>query len=394
VVPQRMSAGAKQNMKVLLVNSTLDPVAGGGTAERTYQMSRHLERIGIHCALLTLNLGLTPGRIASLRPSTVTALTCTVPRFYVFPVPEPRIRKLVLWADVVHLMGHWTMLNALVCNEARRQTKPYIVCPAGALQIYGRSRWLKATYNRIIGKRCIRKASAHVAVAPNELVQFAAYGVHLASVTLIPNGVDPDEFTSIDDAGFRQKFGLPDSPFVLFLGRLNPIKGPDLLLEAFSIIAAEHADVQLVFAGPDGGMLERLREAARLPALTKKIYFIGPIQGTDKSHAYHAACLLAIPSRHEAMSIVVIEAGICGTPVLITDQCGFDEIAAAGGGIVVPASAAGLADGLRILLKERSQLPVLGAKLRRFTQDRYLWSTIVQRYAQLFSKLLSPKANP
>jgi glycosyltransferase involved in cell wall biosynthesis len=87
------------------------------------------------------------------------------------------------------------------------------------------------------------------------------------------------------------------------------------------------------------------------------------------------------------MSIVVLEAGICGTPVLITDQCGFNELAASGGGMVVPASAAGLEEGLHEMLGSRSRLPGMGMHLREFTREHYLWEKIVGRYLQLFSQL-------
>jgi glycosyltransferase involved in cell wall biosynthesis len=374
-------------MKVLSVNATLDPVAGGGTAERTFQMSRHLALAGVECTVLTLDLGLTAARIADLRPSSVTALHCLMPRYFLFALPEPRIRALVRHADVVHLMGHWTLLNALVCSEARRLGKPYVMCPAGALPIFGRSRWLKLIYNRLAGLRCLREADACIAVAPNELDHFAAYGVAAERVTLIPNGVDPAEFADVDDTGFRHKFALPNAPFVLFLGRLDPIKGPDLLLEAFGNIALSHADVHMVFAGPDGGMLEALRAAAQRYAVAERTHFIGPIRGADKSRACHAACLLAIPSRQEAMSIVVLEAGICATPVLLTDRCGFDAVAATGGGMVVPATAAGLARGLDDLLRDRAQLPVMGESLSRYTRGHYLWDTMVHRYLRLFARL-------
>lgn len=374
-------------MKILCVNATLDPIAGGGTAERTFQMVRHLAQAGVQCEVLTLDIGLTPERVAALHPSNVTALHCIWPRYFIFSLPESRISRLVREADVIHVMGHWTLLNALVCREARRQAKPYVVCPAGALPIYGRSRWLKRTYNRLTGLRGIREAAGFVAVSRNELEHYAAYGVAADQVTLIPNGIEPAEFTSVDDAAFRQKFVLPNARFVLFLGRLDPIKGPDLLLEAFADISARHPTIHLVFAGPDGGMLEALRSSSCSNMLMDRVHFIGPVRGKDKSHAYHAASLLAIPSRQEAMSIVVLEGGICGIPVLITDRCGFNEIAASGGGMVVPATSAGLAEGLNKLLENSAQLPAMGAKLRRFIIEGFLWSSVVNRYLRLFGKI-------
>lgn len=375
------------HMKILSVNAVLDPVLGGGTAERTFQMSRFLARADVDCTVLTLDLGLGAERLAALHPAKSCVLHCTLPRFYLFSLPKPQIEALVREADVVHLMGHWTLLNAVVARECRRQNKPYAVCPAGALPIYGRSRWLKKLYNLLAGKQLIRRAAACIAIARNELEHYAEYGISADRVTMIPNGIDAAEFGDADDAAFRGKFGLPDAPFVLFLGRLAPIKGPDLLLEAYLGIAAAYPDVHLVVAGPDGGMLETLQARAAATGIADRIHFIGAVSGADKSRAYHAATLLAIPSRQEAMSIVVLEAGICGTPVLITDRCGFDELVDAGGGQVVKASVEGLQAGLAEMLSTREKLPAMGSALRLFTQDNYLWASIVKQYVALFEKL-------
>ena len=93
-------------------------------------------------------------------------------------------------------------------------------------------------------------------------------------------------------------------------------------------------------------MLNELRRMVEASDVRNRVHFTGHIGGTEKSEAYRAADFLVIPSRQEAMSIVVLEAGITGTPVLITDQCGFDDVAAVAGGIVVAASVEGLQEGI------------------------------------------------
>jgi len=119
-------------MRILNVNATIDPVTGGGTAERTYQLSRCFVRQGAECSVLTLDVGITDERLKGLAGVEVTALRCLVPRFFVFPLPEPRIDALVNWADVVHLTGHWTLLNAAVYRAARRAGKPRVPCRRAA----------------------------------------------------------------------------------------------------------------------------------------------------------------------------------------------------------------------------------------------------------------------
>jgi glycosyltransferase involved in cell wall biosynthesis len=319
----------------------------------------------------------------------VTQLRCILQRYYVFPLPERRIAELVKWADIVHLIGHWTLLNAAVYRQASRAGKPYVLCPAGALPIFGRSPILKAIYNKMIGVRIVREASACIAITDKERPDLHAYGVDDDKIFKIPNGIDPEEFEAADPASFRRQFGLRDDPLILYVGRLHELKGPDLLLRAFIDARDKLKDHHLVFAGPDGGELQKLTSITAEANLTARVHFLGYISPKSKIDAYAAASLVAIPSRREAMSLVVLEAGICGTPVLISDQCGFDQIEEIGGGKVVSATAEGLREGLVALLTGPGRLHEMGARLAAFTRQNFLWESVVQRYKRLFEQLLA-----
>jgi glycosyltransferase involved in cell wall biosynthesis len=382
-------------LRVLNVNATLDPVSGGGTTERTFQLSRSMARAGTECAVLTLDGGLAPERMEALAGARVFALPLLWGRYYVPKVSLASLEKVrvaVEGSDVVHLMNHWTFLNAVVYLLARRLGKPYVVCPAGALPIYGRSRHLKAVYNRLVGYGIIRNAAGHVAITADEIPHFEAYGIKAGRVSVIPNGIDPSDYRAKDDAGFRQRYGLGGAPFILFVGRLNHIKGPDLLLKAFARAKYELPGHLLVFAGPDEGMLSELQKDVAGSMLGDRVRFVGYLGDEEKSRAYHAADLLVVPSRQEAMSIVALEAGICGTPVLLTDRCGFDEIGSAGGGRVVSASVEGLRAGLVELLEDPAGLTRMGENLRRLAQDRYTWNSAIEEYLKLYEHILGLRA--
>jgi len=286
-------------------------------------------------------------------------------------------------------MGHWTLINACVYLFARYFQKLYVVCPAGSLLIYGRSKLLKWLYNFIIGRRIIRDASGHIAISTNEITHFESYGIAPERVTVIPNGIDEDGFAVTDDPVFRSKYGLNESPFILFVGRLNTIKGPDLLLEAFGQLGQELKNCHLVFAGHDEGMLHDLRLMAARFSIQDRVHFVGYLGGDDKARAYRAAELVVVPSRQEAMSIVVLEAGISGKPVLLTDQCGFDEVARINGGRVVPPSVEGLKQGLLDMLDDSEKLRTMGRNLQQFVRDRFDWKVIVNDYIALYQKILS-----
>ena len=214
------------------------------------------------------------------------------------------------------------------------------------------------------------------------------YGVSLEGISIIPNGVNNDDFLADDVLDFRKKLDLEDISFFLFLGRLNVIKGPDLLLKAFYNIKNNLQDFHLSFVGPDDGMLSELKQMVDEYRLNDRIHFIGYLGGADKSNAYHAADLLVIPSRQEAMSIVVLEAGISGTPVLLTDQCGFNVIEKIDGGKVVQASVKGIELGLIEILRDKDRLNSMGSNLKQYTNENFTWDSIIGKYLTLFGQIL------
>lgn len=375
-------------MRVLSVNHLLDPSFGGGTAERTFQLCQHFSRAGIECVLLTLDIGVTEERRQMLAGVRIVTLPCVLRRFLVPRFSWRALKAEAEAADVVHIMGHWTLLNALVFLAAKSIGRPCVVCPAGALPIVGRSKFLKRLYNLVIGRRIMRHAAGHVAITRDEIPSFADYGVSSDRITIIPNGMPSDAPACRDSASFLARHGLGGRRFLLFLGRLAHIKGPDLLLEAFANVAEQLAGFDLVYAGPDGGMLRELQERAARHGIEARVHFIGYAGGNDKACALQCCELLVIPSRQEAMSIVVLEAGCYGKPVLLTDQCGFDELQEAGGGRVVNASVASIASALVELTGQPDEMPRMGARLEALVKRHYTWDQAVAKYRALFELAL------
>lgn len=377
-------------MKILFVNHLLDPVTGGGTAERTFQLARFLTKLDMESGILTLDIGDTGPYESLLTIEKIFKLPCINQRYYIHISWPFHIRRIVEEYDVVHLMGHWTLLNAMVAMICLRLKKPYVVCPAGSLKVGGRSRFLKIVYDILLGRRLIQKASAFIAVTEDEKADFFTYGIPETLISTIPNGIDPsqyqvDESTTIPFSHIHTTIG--DAPYVLFLGRLNQIKGPDLLLEAFISIATKYPDTHLVFAGPDSGMLDVLMGAANSSIASSKIHFLGYVGGKAKIDLLRHATCLVIPSRSEAMSLVVLEAGICLIPVIFTDRCGLDELAQAEAGYMVRAEASDIAQGLGHILSNPTRQRRLAKNLSVIIEHDYLWMIQAHKCRDIFQRL-------
>lgn len=278
-------------IKILHVNHLLDPVEGGGTAERTFQLSREIALQGNPCTILTLDIGYASARADGVANLQVVALPCLNQRFFVPKASQEHINKLVATHDIVQMFGNWTVLNAMVWRACRHQRKPFIFCPAGALPAFGRSQLLKKLYTRFVSRGIVRDAARGVCITQDECAHFINLGADAGRLVTIPNGIDPDQYHAPQPGegvpGLQGAFG--DAPFIFFLGRLNPIKGPDLLLDAFLAICAKWPQYHLVFGGPEGGMLHDLQERAASNQLADRVHFIGFVNGTTKASALNTA---------------------------------------------------------------------------------------------------------
>lgn len=372
-------------MKVLLGTLSLDAERGGGTAQRTRFLARYLTRAGASCQVIAMENG---DLASELRNEGIPVYTTGVLRIpYHLPLLNiAALDRLVQGADVLHLLGYWNLLSVALAWLAHRRGKPYALSAAGEFAgIHSRSR-VKHAFHALFGSRMIAGASAIITITPRERAQVIEwFGFPQQSVIVLPNGVEPLASNLTSDRR------LPEAPFVLFMGRLAPIKGPDLLIEAFAAIAQRHKDVTLVVAGPDWGLLDDLQKRCAALGLEERIAFTGYLDEPARCEAYQRSLLLVVPSREEAMSLVALEAGVLGRPVLLTDRCGFDQVAAIGGGLVVPATVEGLRDGLDTLLSKRAALGEMGAKLQTYVRWHYSWAALAR---QLLASLREMTTRP
>jgi len=121
---------------------------------------------------------------------------------------------------------------------------------------------------------------------------------------------------------FRKKYGLNNHKILLFLNRINRVKGLDLLLQSYTELAREINETMLVIVGPDDGYLETMNKLIEKFDITDNILYIGPLYGNEKIEAYVDADVYLLPSLFESFGNTVVESLMCGTPVVTTENCG------------------------------------------------------------------------
>ncbi|MGC2252538.1 MAG: glycosyltransferase, partial [Acidobacteriaceae bacterium] len=159
------------------------------------------------------------------------------------------------------------------------------------------------------------------------------------NAAVVPYGAEtpPGDPQQQVEAFYEACPGARERRFFLYLGRIHPKKGCDLLIDAFLAIAAGAPDVDLVMAGPDAGMRDGLEARVKAAHLTNRVHWPGLITGDAKWGAFHASETFVLPSHQENFGIAVAEALGCSRPVLISDQVNiWPEIHADGAGLVAP----------------------------------------------------------
>lgn len=257
--------------------------------------------------------------------------------------------------DVVHIYGLYDLFGPPVAFFCRRYHVPYVVEPMGMFRPIVRNFRMKKLYHVLLGSRLLRGAQRVIATSEQEKHELVSGGIDSARVVVRRNGIDIP--VSLPSAGaFREKWAIsPQVRIVLFLGRLVPKKSPDLLLEAFALWRRETphtADSVLVFAGPEerDGYLTRLKSLAVASGIADNVLFTGPLFDDAKWAAYRDANVFVLPSQNENFGNSAAEAMACGTPVIVTDQCGIAPIVDGRAGLVVPHNSRAIATALKLLL--------------------------------------------
>lgn len=360
-------ASSARNVAILLVTISLHDQHGGGTAGRTRQLATHLAALGRRCEVVTMEGGVHADALrAAGIPVQVTGYVR--PKFHVPLINPFGLYRLVRRADSIHILGYWNLLSVAVGWMARAVGRPYALSAAGEFATLAQPRRAARWFHRLFGIGMIRHARSLIAITPLERDEVAErFGREAPPIVIIPNGV------AIPPAMVPP---TAERKTVLFLGRLAPIKGPDLLLEAFHSITHRHPDLELVLAGPDFGLRDQLAARIAQLGLGGRVRLAGFVDERERAALFGQALVVCVPSRNEAMSLVALEAGAAGLPVLLTDRCGFDEVATIGGGAVTPATVPGLAAGLERLLADREGLAAMGQRLHDHVCARYAWPRI------------------
>ncbi|MFC1872236.1 glycosyltransferase [Chloroflexota bacterium] len=307
------------------------------------------------------------------------------------PAMIPAMAKEIHNFDIVHLHEYRTFQNIIAHHYAKQQGVPYVLEAHGSLPRIMSKEKLKQVYDNLWGYKLLEDASKVIACTKIEAEQYKNMGVIDDKIEVIPYGINLLEYNNLPKRGeFKEKYGLADKErIILYLGRIHQIKGLDLLAKAFAKLPQYPDKIRLVIVGPDDGYLSSLERLIVDLRIDDKVLLTGPLYGREKLRAYVDADVYVLPSYYEIFSITTLEAGACGTPVIVTDRCGIADMIDRQAGLVIPCEEEKLQQALDDMLSNDKMRQEFSRKGKALVYKKFNGKQVAAQMGAVYEDILN-----
>ncbi|WP_008310308.1 hormogonium polysaccharide biosynthesis glycosyltransferase HpsP [Leptolyngbya sp. PCC 6406] len=297
--------------------------------------------------------------------------------------------------DIVHIHALFSPISSAAATLTRWRGVPYLLRPLGTLDPadLAKKRRLKQIYAALVERANLAGAAAIHFTSQQEAEVSERFGTQPLDAVL-PLGVSPLP-PGAGTVDIRDRYGIPpERPLILFMSRLDPKKGLDLLIPALETLHQEGWDFQFLLCGANPQNRDYEQQICQHIAdssLQARTTITGFVSGELKTALIQAADLFVLPSYYENFGIAVAEAMLAGLPVVISDQVYiWRDIQTGEAGWVCPCDREALTASLRSALKDPEERRRRGQRAIQVAQTHYSWPAIAQQAIALYDILRSP----
>lgn len=362
----------------------------GGVERYTHSLSKELDRMGYRVTIVTNNVYELADRERLTKRVDIIRLPCFAPLKGRMPIPRynRRFRNLLNELDACSCRGilintRFYIHTILALRLAKAANVVPIVLDHGSAYLTFGNKTLDIlvkAYEHVVTSIDKRYPARYYAVSRRSGQWLKTFGIESKGV--LSNAIDAAEYRSqASNRDYRKELEIPTGNLlVAFIGRLVPEKGISLLLEAFRLLG--DAPISLIVAGD--GPMRQLVESNR----GKNIHYVGRLDSPDIAALLLQSDIFCLPTRSEGFSTSLLEASACGTPSIITNVGGADELIPNDSyGIVLDGpTAESLKDSLMMAFKQRNELPKKGSQSQARVEECFTWVSTAENFISACEK--------
>ncbi len=385
-------------MKILHVFDFFSPVHGGGTVDLLYRIALSQSRRGDEVVIYTSDFELDRAFINSVSGVAVHPLPgwFKIGATQVTPGIISAARKNLKNFDIIHLHCFRSFQNVVIHHYAKKYGLPYILDAHGSTPRLAAGKnspmvIFKWFYDVFFGYQAMRDAGRLIAQTRVGVDEYRNLGADEENVTLIHPPIDIDEFRDLPEPGtFRSRYNISSLKVVMFLGRINWIKGIDFLVKSFARMASQTRDWLLVIVGPDDGHKKNIEKLVTELGISNRVIFTGFLGGKEKLAALVDADALVQPSIYEQGARVSLEAIMCHTPVIASKNTGLGETIEAmeAGYVVEYGDTSGLIEAIRNTLDNPVAAQARTQKAGEYIKANLSVASQTEKYEKVYREVI------
>lgn len=387
-------------MKILHITPSYIPAySHGGPVVSVHILNKWLVRLGIDVTVYTTNIDGDKKLDVSLNKE----INIDGVKVFYFPLTfraweyssamPYALKKNIQNFDLIHITSVFLSASLLGAYYAKKHKKPFIISPRGNFmkQTYGSKSLKKVIYTHFIEKFALKNVSAIHFTSEAEKRDYIETKLPFKKAIVIPNPFESENLDPTENNLFRNKWGIKeDVEVVLFVGRLNWVKGFDTLIPAFADVLKKRPNAMLVIAGPDeAGYIAKIKSQISNLKINKKVIFTGLISGEEKKATLRESDIFVVPSFSESFGMSVVEAMAAGLPVVLTKGVAISgEIQNAGAGIVIEKDIKLLADAVVDLLENKDKAKKMGGRGKEFVYNNFSAEPVARRFIEEYNGVI------
>jgi glycosyltransferase involved in cell wall biosynthesis len=388
-------------MRILHIIPTYLPAIGSrGAIDAVHNLNKWLVKDGINVVVYTLNrdglniLNVPTGQPVYIDGVKVYYFKSSFPKFWHYSKDlKITLRKNISNFDVVHITSVYLAASCIGAYYARKFKKPYIISPHGSFMarpLKSKS-FKKKLYLFVIERRNLAAASAIHFATDREFDEYIRMNLPLRKPLIIPHSFDPSVYNIKAQKNFHEILKISkNKKIILFLGRLNWIKGLDTLIPAFAEVIKHCNDVVLVLAGENDGYKNQLFRLINKYNLFEKVLLPGVVINEDKISALRDSAVFVMPSYSENFCMAIVEAMYFGLPVIITKGVGIaPNVEKAQAGLVIEKNEKQLSEAILKILNNQDSAKKMGERGRELVKREFFPERIANTFIKAYNEIIN-----